>query len=255
MRPATTPKFDCFLCIREVNMAQVFHLGCGHQFCHDCWSQYLATEMQKGPRVVLTRCIDHKCTKVVPPSIFNKFLPFKHRTKFQEHLLHSFVSGHSELSWCPGKDCVNAGRADVGTPVTIECSCQHLWCFACRENAHLPCNCELARMWMDLARTDSENLVYVRAYTKQCPKCKNHIEKNQGCNHMTLSWTERVLCFVAVRLRRCMHCTRSVSLCVYALSAVWVRTASCWLWCACVRRCRLPAAGCLSVRSTLAVTL
>eukprot|EP00483_Globobulimina_turgida_P008374 UN08391 len=91
--------------------------------------------------------------------------------------------------------------------MSIDCpDCHCIWCFACRKVAHLPCTCELADKWMLLHSTDSENITWVKAYTKECPKCKDHIEKNQGCNHMTCrcghqfcwlcrkDWTKHTMC-------------------------------------------------------------
>lgn len=189
-KPQTKGKFDCWLCIQEyTDCAQdtYYPQECGHQYCNQCWTNYLISQMEKGPRkVVMTKCIDPKCKLTLRPMVFQKFLPYKHCKKFEEYLSHSFVSGLNNLSWCPGKDCSNAVKADYGTPITIDCpDCHHLWCFACKNEAHLPCNCELADKWMKLHSTDSENVTWVRAFTKQCPKCKNHIEKNNGCNHMT----------------------------------------------------------------------
>lgn len=41
--------------------------------------------------------------------------------------------------------------------------------------------------WMVKNSAESENLNWILAHTKQCPKCKRPIEKNQGCMHMTCS--------------------------------------------------------------------
>ena len=82
-------------------------------------------------------------------------------------------------------NCVYAALAEFGSTFTITCKCHHAWCFNCRVQAHKPCSCELTKKWLSLCSTDKENVTWIRAYTKQCPKCNNHIEKNQGCNHMT----------------------------------------------------------------------
>jgi ariadne-1 len=39
--------------------------------------------------------------------------------------------------------------------------------------------------WYEKEKLDSENLMWIKANTKPCPKCAGNIEKNQGCNHMT----------------------------------------------------------------------
>ena len=41
--------------------------------------------------------------------------------------------------------------------------------------------------WILKNSAESENLNWILAHTKQCPKCKRPIEKNQGCMHMTCS--------------------------------------------------------------------
>ena len=39
--------------------------------------------------------------------------------------------------------------------------------------------------WNLKNNSESENVKWLIANTKQCPKCHKYIEKNQGCNHMT----------------------------------------------------------------------
>lgn len=46
-------------------------------------------------------------------------------------------------------------------------------------------NCETVNKWILKNSAESENLNWILAHTKQCPKCKRPIEKNQGCMHMT----------------------------------------------------------------------
>ena len=99
----------------------------------------------------------------------------------------------------------------------------HKFCFHCGEDAHRPASCEdveryvsgkiwlqgrqinaLVRMrslaahpcterfwseiqcrWNEKNSAESENVTWIIANTKKCPKCRKPIEKNQGCNHMT----------------------------------------------------------------------
>ena len=48
-------------------------------------------------------------------------------------------------------------------------------------------DCETVHRWILKNSAESENLNWILAHTKQCPKCKRPIEKNQGCMHMTCS--------------------------------------------------------------------
>lgn len=47
--------------------------------------------------------------------------------------------------------------------------------------------CDTVRKWITKNSAESENLNWILANTKPCPKCCRPIEKNQGCMHMTCS--------------------------------------------------------------------
>lgn len=68
----------------------------------------------------------------------------------------------------------------------IECEiCQQNSCFNCSKHWHEPVTCEYLAKWEKKANDDSETTLWIRVNTKECPKCKTKIEKNQGCNHVT----------------------------------------------------------------------
>ena len=50
--------------------------------------------------------------------------------------------------------------------------------------------------WIIKNSAESENLNWILANTKQCPKCKRPIEKNQGCMHMTCSQCKFEFCWL-----------------------------------------------------------
>ena len=39
--------------------------------------------------------------------------------------------------------------------------------------------------WLKKFSSENENFKWIQLNTKLCPKCRNPIEKNQGCNHMS----------------------------------------------------------------------
>ena len=76
--------------------------------------------------------------------------------------------------------------ATAGVAKEVECKkCNFNFCWACKQSTHFPSSCHLSQKWNDKNSSESENLAWILAKTKRCPKCKVHIEKNQGCNHMT----------------------------------------------------------------------
>ena len=56
--------------------------------------------------------------------------------------------------------------------------------------------CETVHKWILKNSAESENLNWILAHTKQCPKCKRPIEKNQGCMHMTCSQCRFEFCWL-----------------------------------------------------------
>ena len=57
-------------------------------------------------------------------------------------------------------------------------------------------DCETVGRWILKNSAESENLNWILAHTKQCPKCKRPIEKNQGCMHMTCSQCRFEFCWL-----------------------------------------------------------
>mmetsp|Transcript_28142 Transcript_28142/g.71367 ORF Transcript_28142/g.71367 Transcript_28142/m.71367 type:complete len:1007 (-) Transcript_28142:415-3435(-) len=67
----------------------------------------------------------------------------------------------------------------------VECgACEFKWCFTCNHESHPGIYCHVVRKWMEKNQDEAENVTWIIANTKACPKCKNPIEKNQGCMHI-----------------------------------------------------------------------
>lgn len=185
-----------------------FSLVCGHQYCSFCWSNYLKSKVsEEGVMCVFTKCPQLRCNVVVPHSIFWKFLTMftdDDKVNFLEKYLQwhckEFTEENRNIKWCPGKDCgLVVERSDYATKTLVECKCGKVFCFKCGEEDHTPASCVQVVMWKEKEQNDSENLTWIKANTKPCPGCKNFIEKNQGCNHMTCSKCRHEFCWLCLR--------------------------------------------------------
>lgn len=58
----------------------------------------------------------------------------------------------------------------------------------------------MTKNWNVKNSNESENITWIMANTKQCPKCRKPIEKNQGCNHMTCKMCAYEFCWLCLEV-------------------------------------------------------
>eukprot|EP00775_Hariotina_reticulata_P011699 gene11699-11843_t len=202
--PGTLDK--CMICFEVFSRSEMRSAACKHGFCTDCWSGYLANAVSSGPSVLDLRCPLPDCKAEVPVVLVHEVLGTRPKTvqlaqRYDEFALRSFVEDNRSLVWCTGANCDNAVECCVerGTdePLDVICNgCGTTFCFSCKEEAHRPVSCDTVRKWITKNSAESENLNWILANTKPCPKCHRPIEKNQGCMHMTCSQCRHEFCWL-----------------------------------------------------------
>ena len=94
----------------------------------------------------------------------------------------SFTDNNKSVKWCPySKDgCEYAAQRanDFVTNKLVGCICGNIYCFTCGQESHWPATCEMFKQWEEKNNSDGENVLWIKAYTKACPKCNVFIEKN-----------------------------------------------------------------------------
>jgi len=185
--------FSCPVCWNDVPLSKTFALGCGHRYCEDCWVQYLKECITAPSNLETVRsvCMSTGCTCPVPDCVFSMFI---HETvllkKYMIQSLKQFIACDAHYKWCPFPSCdgvMFCDSLDSVDPVTCQ-FCHHSYCYGCSDpdiGDHRPCSCEVARKWIAKASDEQEDIAWLKANTKQCPKCHAAIEKNGGCMHMT----------------------------------------------------------------------
>lgn len=166
-------------------------VGCGHYFCEGCYARYMEERLGEGLGAMEARCPGLekggvRCQAKVPPSVAKRILGEEGAAKYEDFRQRAYVEGKAGVRWCPGAGCGRAVEGPVGWEVEdVACRCGEMFCWACGEEAHRPVDCETVKKWVEKTSVESENLNWILLNTKQCPKCKRPIEKNQGCMHMT----------------------------------------------------------------------
>lgn len=192
-QPAKHPrkKMECPICLETCSSKNSYALGCGHRYCNDCWRQYLQTALQSAHTASQTRCPAPTCRALVHDDAFKKHLGKRDYARYESFVRRSFVDSNPRAKWCPAPNCGRAIRVDVASRrAPVQCACGLVFCFRCADadiGDHSPATCEDVEKWLRKATDESENVVWMQANTKKCPKCRAAIEKNGGCMHMTCS--------------------------------------------------------------------
>ena len=84
------PSFECPVCGESKGAADGFSLACNHLVCTECWTQGLSSYVVSAESL-RTTCFNN-CKVVVPPSVFERFLP--------PELLDAVLKLGAELARC-----------------------------------------------------------------------------------------------------------------------------------------------------------
>jgi len=148
----------------------------------------LHSQVDEGKASAQVRCPQYKCRQVVPGSFLRSLCDEARLAKYEEWLLRAYVDENPFVKWCTNPaGCPLACHHQGMDPCEIRCDCAWVWCWACGEESHRPASCERVNQWIIKNSAESENISWIKAHTKKCPKCHKAIEKNQGCNHMICS--------------------------------------------------------------------
>jgi len=94
-------------------------------------------------------------------------------------------SGMSTTPTTTPPPCRYAVLYTGGGAEDVVCRCGRAMCFRCGDEAHKPASCAEVESWRKREKDDGATVTWLNANTKECPKCRTHIQKNEGCNHMT----------------------------------------------------------------------
>ncbi|KAI3911172.1 hypothetical protein MKW92_033381 [Papaver armeniacum] len=176
----------CGICFDEFPRDDMCAASCGHLFCNLCWEQYVSIKISDGPGCLKLRCPEPSCAVAVGQDMVNELVSDEDKEKNSRYLYRSYVEDRRKTSkWCPGPGCEFAIEFEAGSSsYDVVCGCGHSFCWNCLDDAHRPVDCDTVRKWAAKNTAESENLTWILANSKSCPKCKKPIEKNDGCMHM-----------------------------------------------------------------------
>ncbi|XP_068317333.1 probable E3 ubiquitin-protein ligase ARI8 [Pyrus communis] len=179
-------ELNCGICFETYPRDKMHAAACGHPFCSSCWAGYISTAINDGPGCLMLRCPDPSCSAVVCQDMINDLASYEEKEKYSRYFIRSYVEDNRKTKWCPAPGCDYAIDFIVGGgSYDVTCRCSYSFCWSCTEEAHRPVDCGTVSKWIMKNSAESENMNWILANSKPCPKCKRPIEKNQGCMHIT----------------------------------------------------------------------
>lgn len=179
-------ELTCGICFESCPHASMSAAACGHPFCSACWGGYISTAINDGPGCLMLRCPDPSCAAAVGQDMINSLANEEDKEKYGRYLRRSYIEDNRKTKWCPAPGCEYAVEFVVGSgSYDVNCNCSYGFCWNCTEEAHRPVDCATVSKWILKNSAESENMNWILANSKPCPKCKRPIEKNQGCMHIT----------------------------------------------------------------------
>lgn len=133
-----------------------------------------------------TDCPFPDCTKIILPEQVKSIVSPELFAKYQKFSFMSLVRGIDSMKFCPAPDCSNCIRVELHKTriLPVKCTCGFSFCFQCADyeiGDHTPATCKNVEDWNAKAADESENVKWMLANCKKCPKCRKPIEKNGGC--------------------------------------------------------------------------
>jgi ubiquitin-protein ligase len=131
---AETPSVD------EDNVAELYSMECGHQFCVECWSEVIGAK--SGPDLLVTLCPSKDCKLIIPEPVVARMSRTAYAL-YEDLKVKAYVAKDKKAKYCPN-NCRRVCLYPKDRPSRkINCPCGHVWCWTCCNDPHYPISCKL----------------------------------------------------------------------------------------------------------------
>lgn len=203
----------CPVCFEDLAGSSFLLLSCRHFVCLDCMASLCKVHIKDGS-VELLRCTSPGCVTEIPVPVLRSLVDPAAFARWEKLLLARTIDQMPDLVHCPR--CSTPTLEDVDQHCAQCPKCSYAFCGLCLEAWHGGTKCldpeatlrvlearrrggavsaaALAKE-KDLAQ-QVESMRLLKRESKQCPRCRMGISKNEGCNKMHCSYCDCSFCWL-----------------------------------------------------------
>lgn len=169
---------------------------CALPVCEDCLKLYVSSQVRMAKSYV--SCPSPDCTGYLEEGLLLSVLTNEEVARYRYFLELSQLD--SSTKPCPQCSRFTSLKTQAPTrsehKYKIQCeSCQFLWCFKCHAPWHNGLKCREYRKGDKLLRTWASVIEHGQRNAQKCPQCKIHIQRTEGCDHMTCTQCNTNFCY------------------------------------------------------------
>ncbi|XP_020881736.1 probable E3 ubiquitin-protein ligase RNF144A [Arabidopsis lyrata subsp. lyrata] len=178
----------CVICQEETKADRMFVIDkCLHRHCYPCVNQFVEVKLRNG---TVPTCLDFECKSNISLESCSKVLKPKVIELWKYRVKEDSIPV-AERIYCPYVNCSTLMSKTEISPydqsndrACIKCS--GLFCIDCKVPSHSGLSCaEYKKLHPDPLVDDLKLKSLANDQNwRQCVKCRQLIELNQGCNHM-----------------------------------------------------------------------
>uniref|UniRef100_UPI0037E7FD64 E3 ubiquitin-protein ligase RNF217 n=1 Tax=Semicossyphus pulcher TaxID=241346 RepID=UPI0037E7FD64 len=185
---------SCRVCLEGKSIAPL--PCCRKAVCDECLKLYVSSQVRIAKSYI--SCPIPECSGYLDEGVVISHLASEDLAKYRYFLELSQLD--SSTKPCP--QCTqftslmehNLNRSEH--KYKIQCSnCQFVWCFKCHAPWHNGLKCRDYRKGDKLLRNWASVIEHGQRNAQKCPQCRIHIQRTEGCDHMTCTQCNTNFCY------------------------------------------------------------
>ncbi|XP_054474295.1 probable E3 ubiquitin-protein ligase RNF217 [Anoplopoma fimbria] len=189
-----TSQQSCRVCLEEKTIAPL--PCCRKAVCDECLKLYVSSQVRVAKSFIV--CPIPECSGYLEEGVVISHLANEDVAKYRYFLeLSQLDSSTKPCPQCSNFTSLKGNNSNRSEhKYKIQCiNCQFVWCFKCHAPWHNRVKCREYRKGDKLLRGWASVIEHGQRNAQKCPQCRIHIQRTEGCDHMTCTQCNTNFCY------------------------------------------------------------